>query len=76
MMATAVIQDEIDTHSDEAWGYRFGVDGLRTKATASEFLDVSRWTLYRLIKANKIREAKDGRICYRSLVNYAHSLEK
>jgi len=64
------------TLSDEAWGYKFGCDGLRKKKTAEEFLDVSRWTLYRLIKKNKLREAKDGRICYRSLVDYVRSLEK
>ncbi len=77
-MASATKQtiDPSMTESDAAWGYKFGCEGLRTVVDVAEFLGVSRQTVYRYINENRIRKGKAGKICFRSVREYAHSLEE
>ncbi len=78
-MATATKTQTTDptlTEADQKWGYKFGCDGLRRTIDAAEFLGVSRQTVYRYIEENKLRSGANGKICYRSILNYAHSLER
>lgn len=67
--------DETWTAADKKWEYKFGCDGLRKNCDAAKFLGVSPDSIYRLIKADKIRVGTGGQVCFRSLVNHAHSLE-
>ena len=78
-MATATKAQPTDpslTLADQKWGYKFGCDGLRKTINVAEFLGVSRQTVYRYIDEGKLRAGANGKVCYRSVLNYAHSLEK
>lgn len=64
--------------ADEAYGYPFGCDGLCTIKEAMAFLGVGRSTIERRAKDGRLRRGKIGpivRICKRSLMEYANSIE-
>ena len=64
--------------ADQRWGFQFGVDGLMTTPEACEFLKVSRYVIYALVKAGSIRrggQRKGMRLCKRSVQAYARTLE-
>lgn len=76
MATTKELIDPTLTEADKAFGYKFGCDGLRKVVDAAEFLGVSRQTIYRYGVEGKVRIGNGGRVCFRSLQNHAHSLEK
>jgi hypothetical protein len=66
--------------ADDAWGYKFGVDGLLSVDEAAKFLSVSGRTLDRLAVARKIRKGRFPSnvraFCKRSVQEFAQSLEE
>lgn len=76
MAAVKQATETPETLADKKWGYKFGCDGLRSVVDTAEFLGVSRQTVYRYISDDKLRAGQNGKICFRSVKDYAHSLEK